>query len=209
MSGPTQPSICPKCQFLLPAPADVCPKCGLIFAKWTGPRKTSDPLPIQKSTRAPAALWEWQRKGNLMSPEQLSTLQAWAAQGALDRSDRFRPVGEVDWQPLSEVSELVAHLPEAQKLAIREKESAKRRSSTSFEHATVVLRLKEKGFAMSRKDLLDGIDVESASALEEMGTEGWEMVAAVPFSTGGASMSFTGSANKTDAVLAFFKRMMI
>jgi hypothetical protein len=36
----TAPS-CPKCGFDLPAPADTCPKCGLIFAKWTGPKKTS------------------------------------------------------------------------------------------------------------------------------------------------------------------------
>jgi hypothetical protein len=32
---------CPKCQFSPPSPSDTCPKCGLIFAKWTGPKKTS------------------------------------------------------------------------------------------------------------------------------------------------------------------------
>ena len=32
---------CPKCQFHLPGPSEACPRCGLVFAKWTGPKKTS------------------------------------------------------------------------------------------------------------------------------------------------------------------------
>jgi hypothetical protein len=162
-----------------------------------------DPPPVRNSTHNPTSLWEWQRAGKAMSPEQLSTLEAWAAQGALDRGDRFRPVGDATWRPLSEIPELGGRISEAEKPAVSKKESA------HFQHATVILRFKEKGFAMSRKDLLEGLDGESAGQLDQMGAEGWEMVAAVPFSSGGASMSFTGSANKTDAVLAFFKRMMI
>ena len=44
MNGPSTglatEASCPKCGFDLPAPAEACPKCGLIFAKWTGPRKS-------------------------------------------------------------------------------------------------------------------------------------------------------------------------
>ncbi|GEM_PF-1641496 len=76
-----------------------------------------------------------------------------------------------------------------------------------FQHATAVLHFKEKGFAMDRKDLLEGLDEESAMHLAQLGMAGWELVSAVPFSSGGASFSFTGSAGKTDAVLAFFKRV--
>jgi hypothetical protein len=77
-----------------------------------------------------------------------------------------------------------------------------------FEHATAVLQFKEKGFAVSRKDLLEGLDEESARHLAQLGRAGWELVSAVPFSSGGASLSFTGSIAKTDAVLAFFKRAL-
>ena len=79
-------------------------------------------------------------------------------------------------------------------------------TQAGFQHATAVLRFKEKGFALSRKELLQGLDEESAKHLADLGIAGWELVSAVPFSSGGGSLSFTGSANKTDAVLAFFKR---
>lgn len=82
------------------------------------------------------------------------------------------------------------------------------RPQGGFEHATAVLQFKEKGFAMSRKDLLEGLDEESARHLAQLGRAGWELVSAVPFSSGGASLSFTGSIAKTDAVLAFFKRAL-
>jgi hypothetical protein len=167
---------------------------------------TIDPPPVRNSTHNPTSLWEWQRAGKAMSQEQLSTLEAWAAQRAFTRGDRFRPVGDATWRALSEVPELGGQLSEAEKLVASEKEAAQRRVSPPFQHATVILHFKEKGFAMNRKDLLEGLDGESAGQLDQMGSEGWEMVAAVPFSSGGASMSFTGSANKTDAVLAFFKR---
>jgi hypothetical protein len=75
-----------------------------------------------------------------------------------------------------------------------------------FEHIAIVLKLKEKGFALSRKELVQGIDEESVNQLTEFGAAGWEMVSAIPFASGGASMSFTGSAGKTDAVIAFLKR---
>lgn len=86
--------------------------------------------------------------------------------------------------------------------------TAPTRARPAFEHATAVLRFKEKGFALSRKELLQGLDDESAKHVGVLGAAGWEMVSAVPFSSGGGSMSFTGSANKTDAVLAFFKRQL-
>ena len=79
-------------------------------------------------------------------------------------------------------------------------------TQASFQHATAVLRFKEKGFAMSRKELLQGLDEESAKHLADLGAAGWELVSAIAFSSGGGSLSFTGSASKTDAVLAFFKR---
>jgi hypothetical protein len=81
-------------------------------------------------------------------------------------------------------------------------------AQAGFEHATAVLQFKEKGFAMSREDLLQGLDEESARHLAQLGRDGWELVSAVPFSSGGASLSFTGSIAKTDAVLAFFKRAL-
>ena len=70
----------------------------------------------------------------------------------------------------------------------------------TFEHATAVLHFKERGFALSRKDVLQGLDEESASHLAQLGTRGWELVSAVPFTYGGMSEA------KTDAVLTFFKR---
>ena len=79
-------------------------------------------------------------------------------------------------------------------------------SHPHFEHASLVLRFKEKAFALTRSSLLQGLDEGSAYSLQQLGAGGWEMVAAVPFSTGGASFSVTGSANKTDAVIGFFKR---
>jgi hypothetical protein len=78
---------------------------------------------------------------------------------------------------------------------------------TLWDHATAVLRFKEKGFAMSRKDVIQGLDDESAATLKDLGSQGWEMVAVLPFSTGGVGM-FSNAQAKTDAAVAFFKRPM-
>ena len=37
---------CPKCGFILPAPAPDCPKCGVIFAKWPPDQREAAPEPI-------------------------------------------------------------------------------------------------------------------------------------------------------------------
>src|SRR5262249_13951790 len=36
----------PNCRFSLSERADVCRKCGIVFAKWTGPKKTSRDIVI-------------------------------------------------------------------------------------------------------------------------------------------------------------------
>lgn len=74
-----------------------------------------------------------------------------------------------------------------------------------FEHAVVVLELKQKAFAISRTDLLLGLESESASLLSDLGRDGWEMVSSMPFSSGSVGM-FSNAAPKTDSALAFFKR---
>ena len=75
-----------------------------------------------------------------------------------------------------------------------------------FEHFTMVLRFNEKAFALTLKDVLQGIAEEDQAKLGLLGKEGWELVSTVPFSTGGSGM-FT-SAMKTDSVLAFLKRQI-
>jgi len=77
---------------------------------------------------------------------------------------------------------------------------------TRWDHATAVLRFKEKGFALSRKDVIQGLDEESSSILRDLGNQGYELVAVLPFSTGGAGM-FSNAQAKTDAAIAFFKRL--
>jgi len=77
---------------------------------------------------------------------------------------------------------------------------------TRFEHSVQVLRFEKKGFAITRKDILQGISEESSKELVRLGEEGWELVAVLPFSTGGVGL-FSYSAATTDAALAFFKRV--
>lgn len=76
---------------------------------------------------------------------------------------------------------------------------------SSWEHTAVVLKFKEKGFSVSRKDVVQGLDGESVEALKAIGGEGWEVVAVLPFSTGGVGL-FSNAQTKTDAAIAFFKR---
>jgi len=76
---------------------------------------------------------------------------------------------------------------------------------TTWEHAVSVLRIKKEGFAISRKDLLQGLEKESLSALEELGGNGWELVSVVPMAMGTVGM-FSNSKGSTDSLLAFFKR---
>lgn len=75
-----------------------------------------------------------------------------------------------------------------------------------WQYATSILKFKEKGFAISRKDVLQGLEDESANNLKGFGDEGWELVAVMPFSTGGTVGMFSPSSGKTDAVVAFLKR---
>ena len=72
-----------------------------------------------------------------------------------------------------------------------------------YEHTTVVLHFDKKDFALRRRDLLEGLSSDSAKALGELGESGWELVAALPYSSGNAGLAFQGS---TDAAVAFFKR---
>ena len=74
-----------------------------------------------------------------------------------------------------------------------------------FDHATKVFKFNEKGFAVSRQDLLQGLDDASSAVLIDMGNDGWELVAALPYSSGAVGF-FSNTQSKTDAVLAFFKR---
>lgn len=84
--------------------------------------------------------------------------------------------------------------------------SSARPVSGKFEHTVVVLRFEKKGFAVTRKDVLQGLSEESSTELIRLGEEGWELVAVLPFSTGGVGF-FSYAASGTDAALAFFKRL--
>lgn len=66
-----------------------------------------------------------------------------------------------------------------------------------FQHASVVLRLDEKSFTLTSKDVLQGLSSESKRVLGDLGDEGWELVSVVPYSR---------EFGATNAVLAFFKR---
>lgn len=74
---------------------------------------------------------------------------------------------------------------------------------TKFEHTTVVLQLEKKNFAMTRKDIFQGLSEESARAISGLGDNGWELVAVLPVSSGSAGLT---SFAATDAALGFFKR---
>ena len=75
-----------------------------------------------------------------------------------------------------------------------------------WEHSSVILKLKEKkGLVISRKDVLQGIDDESVATLKDMGDDGWELVAVIPFMTGKIGM-FADSKAGTDTLIAFLKR---
>jgi len=74
---------------------------------------------------------------------------------------------------------------------------------TKFEHTTVVLHLEKKNFALARKDVFQGLSEDSAKALGELGADGWELVAALPISSGSAGLSAFAS---TDSALGLFKR---
>jgi hypothetical protein len=67
----------------------------------------------------------------------------------------------------------------------------------------VVLHLEKKSFALTRADVFQGLSKESAKTLAELGSDGWELVAAMPFSSGSAGLTSYGG---TDAALGLFKR---
>jgi len=71
-----------------------------------------------------------------------------------------------------------------------------------FEHTSVVLHLDRKNFALARKDVLQGFAAESAQALTELGDDGWELVAVMPYSSGSGLSIAT-----TDAAIGLFKRV--
>ena len=74
-----------------------------------------------------------------------------------------------------------------------------------FEHTVLVLQLSQKAVSLSRKGVLQGLSDESAAEMRQLGSEGWELVSVLPFTTGGVGM-FSSAAPRTDAALAFFKR---
>jgi len=74
---------------------------------------------------------------------------------------------------------------------------------TKFEHTSLVLHFEKKDFALTRKDVFQGLSPESAKALNDLGNDGWELVAAMPVSSGSAGMT---SYAATDAALGLFKR---
>jgi len=77
-------------------------------------------------------------------------------------------------------------------------------TTTKFEHTSVVLHLEKKEFALARKNVLQGLAPESAKALTELGDNGWELVATIPYSSGSAGLS---SFAATDAAIGLFKRV--
>ena len=66
-----------------------------------------------------------------------------------------------------------------------------------FEHTAIVLQFERKAFAISRKDVLEGLSEDATRRLSEMGDSGWELVSVLPYNAIG---------DRTDAALAFFKR---
>jgi hypothetical protein len=77
---------------------------------------------------------------------------------------------------------------------------------TKYQHTSIVVQFDKKSFALTRSDVLQGLAAKSATALNELGNEGWEMVAVLPFSRGGALVP--GEAG-TDAAIGFFKRAKV
>ena len=74
---------------------------------------------------------------------------------------------------------------------------------TKFEHTSIVLHLEKKNFALTRKDVFQGLAAESAQALTELGADGWGLVAVLPVSSGSAGAT---SYAATDSALGLFKR---
>lgn len=74
-----------------------------------------------------------------------------------------------------------------------------------YEHTTVVLRFNEKTFASSRTDMLQGLAPASAKSLQELGRDGWELVAVMPYVSATTRLMRQPG---TDAALGFFKRGM-
>lgn len=72
-----------------------------------------------------------------------------------------------------------------------------------YEHTTAVLHFDKKNFATSSRDVLQGLAPASASELNRLGGDGWELVSVVPYVSGSSLLLRTPA---TDAALAFFKR---
>lgn len=74
-----------------------------------------------------------------------------------------------------------------------------------FQYRSVVLSFDKKAIALSRANVLQGLKPESATELDRLGLEGWELVSVVPYQDGSVGM-FSNSKPSTDAALAFMKR---
>ncbi len=72
-----------------------------------------------------------------------------------------------------------------------------------YEHTTVVLRFDEKTFASARTDMLQGLAPASAKSLQDLGSDGWELVAVMPYVSSSTRLMRQPG---TDAALGFFKR---
>jgi len=144
-------------------------------------------------------------EGELAGPYSHAELKDFAKTGYLPLSTQVCLEGQESLHPLSEIiaspaSEAAVESPPAVDQRLHSGALVAR-----FEHSVVVLRFKEKGFTISRKDVLQGLADESAAQLRELGNDGWELVAVLPYSTG--SVGFLSNApSATDSALAFFKR---
>jgi hypothetical protein len=76
----------------------------------------------------------------------------------------------------------------------------------AFEYQTVALKIKTKGLAMTRKDVVSGLEDEAVAVMQHLGADGWELVSTIPFSSGANALFST--AMRTDCALAFFKRQV-
>ena len=78
-----------------------------------------------------------------------------------------------------------------------------------YEHIAIVLHFDRKSFAMTRTDLLQGLTAESIVQLDNLGEDGWELVAVLPYTSGRTGLSVFSSTTETDAAMGFFKRVKL
>lgn len=76
-------------------------------------------------------------------------------------------------------------------------------TTTQFEHTTLVFQFEEKSFATRRDNLLQGLTPDTASELERLGRDRWELVAVLPYVSPAVRVLRQPG---TDAAVGFFKR---